>query len=273
MKYIREARMGAPKSFKTGAVVGTYPKPLLVFVFDEEGLGVIPSSGVVTPAGYVKLDCCYEDIEFIKPSQINEYLLKDPSSLKKVTAVDFCDTIDKQITLTVAPVANRDPFDKFATMLNAMVVHCNHGLPLPWRTVVLDPLTRFNDIVYLFVAAIAPDSLKDLRLSYPLVSGKIQQFVGVITALPAHIVVIMHVQSDRNEKTGEVMETPMFFGNYRQKIQSQFTSFFYATMEGGKPVVHTRNYSYAKGIGATFPVGLPDPCAPDFASIYGKELK
>jgi hypothetical protein len=51
MKYIREGRMGPPKSFKTGAVLGTYPKPLLCLEFDESGGDIIPSkgSGVETP--------------------------------------------------------------------------------------------------------------------------------------------------------------------------------------------------------------------------------
>jgi hypothetical protein len=272
IKYIREGRMGPPKAFKTGAVVGTYPKPLLVFVFDEEGLSVIPQRGVKAPASYLPLDCCYEDIEFIKPTQIVEYLKKKPEELRKITAVDFCDTVDKRMTQDITVVADRAPFDTFATMLNSMVTNVRMGVPLPWKTIVFDPLTRFNDIVYMFVAALGgPELTKDLRLSYPHVSGKIQQFVGVITALPAHVVVIMHVQADVT-KLGQIIETPMFFGNYRQKINSQFTSFFYAVMEGGKPMIRTKDYGYARGIGATFPAGLPDPCQPDFTSIYGREL-
>ena len=270
MKYIREGRMGPPFSFKTGAVVGTYPKPMLVFLFDEEGLSVIPSRNVPSVPGNIPLDCVYEDITRIKPSEIGDYLLKEPPT--KITAVDFCDTIDKQMTTDLVPVKNRAPFDSFATMLNKIVTHDNQGKPLPWKTIVLDPLTRFNDIAWMFVCAVAPtDFLKDNRTSFPLVSNKIQQFIGVITALHAHVVIIMHVQADKDEKLGSVMETPMFFGSYRQKIHSQFTGMFYAVKENGRPVIRTRNYNYAKGIGARFPADVPDPCQPDFNSIYGKE--
>lgn len=272
MKYIREGRMGAPKSFKTGAVVGTYPKPLLVFMFDEEGLSVIPSRGVVPPPSYISIDSVWEDIKFVRPEDIPGMLLTPAEQLPRITAVDFCDTQEKVLTSSVAPIANRGPFDRFATMLNTLATHSFKGNPLPWKTVVLDPLTRFNDIVFAFVAACASDLMKDNRLSYPLVSAKIQQFVGVFTSLKAHVVCIMHVQSDKDEKLGNILETPMFYGSYRQKISSQFTSFFYACIEGGKPVVHTRNYNYARGVGATFPAGLPDPCAADFKSIYGKEI-
>lgn len=273
MKLIREGRMGPPKACKTGCVVGTYPKPMLVFVFDEEGLSVIPQRGTKVPAGYVEFDCLYEDIVRVKPDEVASYLTKDPKDLPKIMAVDFCDTIDKQMTLVTTPVVPNDvPFTKFAGMLNALAAHSFAGKDLPWKTVVLDPLTRFNDIVFSFVAMKAPDTIKDNRLSYPLVSAKIMQFVGVLTSLRAHVVCIMHVQADRDEKLGNVLETPMFFGGYRQKIQSQFTAFFYAVIEGGKPVVRTRNYSYARGIGATFPVGLPDPCPADFKSIYGTEI-
>ena len=128
MKYIREGRMGPPFSFKTGAVVGTYPKPMLVFLFDEEGLSVIPSRNVPSVPGNIPLDCVYEDITRIKPSEIGDYLLKEPPT--KITAVDFCDTIDKQMTTDLVPVKNRAPFDSFATMLNKIVTHDNQGQAL-----------------------------------------------------------------------------------------------------------------------------------------------
>lgn len=56
MKQIREIRWGPPKSFKTGAVAGTYPKPLLYFGFEEAGLDVIPMRTTTLSRDAVPMD-------------------------------------------------------------------------------------------------------------------------------------------------------------------------------------------------------------------------
>src|SRR6266576_6273881 len=71
-KYIREGRMGPPFSYKTGAVVETYPKPMLVLEFDPSGLDVVK-----------------QPIERIEYTKLSEYCKKEQSALPPVLAIEF----------------------------------------------------------------------------------------------------------------------------------------------------------------------------------------
>jgi len=75
-KLIRELRMGPPKQFKTGAVVGTYPKPLLLCQFDRGGVDIVPPRAFVADKDSIPMDVCYEDIVFEKPGDMAKVLAK-----------------------------------------------------------------------------------------------------------------------------------------------------------------------------------------------------
>lgn len=272
MKYIREGRMGPPKSFKTGAVVGTYPKPLLAFVFDEGGLDVIPPRANPQPKDSIAFDCVHEDIVWVKPSEISNAMSKPMAEQPRITAIDFCDANIKQMDLGFKPTGTSTPYSAFMTTLNAIVTTAYNGTPLPWKTVVLDPVTGLSDVIYLHIGAMSPGSLADARQWASQIGGKVQQTVSVITQLPAHVVIIMHSMIEKHELMGTIIELPKIYSGYRDNIGAHLSQFFYATKENGKPIIWTTDMMYVRGIGARWPQGLPAKCGPDFNSIYGREL-
>lgn len=274
MKLIREGRMGPPKSFKTGAVVGTYPKPMLVLSFDEGGLDVIPSKTMPRNNDLVQFDCVAEDIVWIKPTEITTALAKPESEQPKITAIDFCDSRVKQTDLAFKVTGNSEPYSMVMSVINALVTADGRTTrsSLPWKTIVFDPVTGFSDIVLLLIAANQPNSLADARQWASMIGSKVQQVVGVLTSLPAHIVILMHSQYEKNELMGSIVELPSIYSGYRDKIGAYLSQFLYATKTAGKPVVWTTDQMFVRGIGCRWPQGLPPICAPDFRSIYGKEL-
>jgi hypothetical protein len=78
-KLIRELRWGPPKSFKTGAVTGTYPKPMLYLGFDVDGLSVIPSKNAIKGNDLVPFDVAFEDIVVCEPGKLSEWVKKPMS--------------------------------------------------------------------------------------------------------------------------------------------------------------------------------------------------
>ena len=274
MKMIRELRMGLPKSFKTGATVGSYPKPMFVFSFDEEGLSVIPSKRVTLDSNQIKMDCCLEDIVWIKPEEVNTYCDKPESEQPKIVAIDFCDTKVRQLLCELKPTGDTAPFAKVMTALNALITKngSEARTSLPWKTVVFDNLTAFGEFAQLMVAGLNLEMAKDMRLLAPLVGGKVAQLVGVLTSLPTHVVVLAHTFLDKDEKAGVITELPIILSRYRDKVGAGFSQYLYATKKLGRPILWTTDQMFVRGIGCRWPANLAAEIQPDFMSIYGKEL-
>lgn len=257
MKLIRELRMGSSKQYKTGAVVSTYPKPLLVLEFDQEGLDIIK-----------------EPIIPVKPEEIESLCKKTKEELgNKIYALDFCDTQVKVMTEIYQPAGAEKPFKQFVSTVNTLVKTPGNGAS-PWATVVLDSISGLSDTILAHVASTSNSSLASALKWAPMIGQKLHQCMGVMTGLPCHVVFICHSTSPAtNETTQEVTIVPIVPSQWmRDRIGSLVSQFFYQIIEGKVAKVFTRNQGYVKGIGCRWPDGLEDKVGADFNSIYGKVL-
>lgn len=274
MKLIREGRFGLPKSFKTGGVVGTYPKPMLWVGFNGEELDVIPSKKQAPVNGDIALDVTYEDIVFIKPNELATWAKKPEVEQPKVLAVDFGIRFPESkdpLQLTVyRPIADDVPMQKFIEAGNHL---CK--LPsVPWKTVVFDNLSDLSDVCLMHIAAFQSGAMADARQWASMVGNKTIQVVNAFHLIPANTVFLMHSQIEKNELTGQVLEVARIYSGVRDVFGKLFSAFLYATKQPGtgKPVVWTTDQGFVRGIGVRWPAGLPAVCGPDYKSIYGREL-
>lgn len=274
MKYIRELREGAPKSFKTGAVVGSYPKPMLVFLWDRAGLDVVPSSKVIVPPTEFQFDVRYEEIKFLQPGQLASMLNVPLAEQPKILAISYADAKPGELDLLLKPIADSTPFQQFILNdFNAVVRHLQAGRALPWKTVVKDSLSGYQDVLLSHIAAFNPNALADARQWAAQIGAKIVQTISALTSWPCHVVVTSHVTVEKQENTQMVKELPDMYSANRYNIGRLFSQMFYATKNGTRPVLWPHDQMYVVGTGARWPVGLDkviDP--PSFQAIYGKEV-
>ncbi len=271
MKYIREGRMGTQKTCKTGAVVGTYPKPMLVLLYDEGGLDVIPAKDKPLNKDLMQFDVVAEDIVTIKPRDFLTWANKPPTEQPRVLCVDFNDVNTKQATLDFKPIATSEVQQNTIDVVNKLATMSAAG-PLPWRTVVLDPVTRLQDAIISHIAAYNSDALKNAMQWAPMVGSKVYQILGVLTSLNAHVVVLFHSAQEKDEKTQMIQENAVVYGSKsRVAVGALFSQWFYAAKQGNKPVIWTQDQGFVKGVGGRTSAGLPAVCGADFTSIYGKD--
>ena len=252
IKLIRELRMGPPKCWKTGAVVGTYPRPLLVLNFDQEGLDVITEA--ITPISVV-------DFETVCKLPVD----KQPP----LSVVDFCDTQVKLMTEVYVPQGATKPFKEFVETVNRLVrVGC------PWKTIVLDSASGLGDAILAHIAATNASSLASALKWAPMIGGKVHQCMGVMTSIQSHVVFIFHASTpEKDETTQQVEITPLVASKWaRDRVGSLVSQYFYQCIESGKPIIHTRDNGYVRGIGCRWPNGLAPKVGATFKDIYGKEL-
>lgn len=274
-KYIRELRMGRPKMLKTGAVVGTYPKPLLYFGFDRDGISIIPRKSYVAADSAVKLDCCYEDVFFADTGSMSKQLAKPEQP--KIVCFDYTKDMPLELMLTYTPQAAQLAAERFQAPLagdyNQLVAFYRKTGAIPFKTVVVDSMTGYGEMIKSHLASFNPNAMVDARQWAYMTGEKQRQLCLSMTGLPAHVVVIFHTtEPEVNEETKMINELPNAYAkSFRDVVGGLFSQYFYATKEGGKPVIKNADHMFVKGVGSRWPAGLPATVAPDFTSIYGKE--
>lgn len=270
MKFIRESRMGPPKSFKTGAIVGTYPKPLLYLGFDRGGLDVVPPKSVVLPPDYVKFDVRYEEIVHARADEMSKWLAAPEQP--RVLAFDFTVAGVTDLDMLFKPAAMSKPLQDFTSAYNTVSAHLRAGRPLPWKTVVFDSITGYEDIILNHISSFNPSAMGDARQWAGQTGAKVRATILSLTSWPCHVACILHTMIDKSELTGMIAELPsVFSAGLRNDINGLFSQVFYATKQNGKPVLWTTDQQLVRGIGPRFPAVIANVVAPDFASIYGKE--
>lgn len=255
-KVIRELRFGPAKCYKTGAVVSSYPRPLLCLQFDQEGLDIIKEP--ITSIGVDKLK------DFLNAAKAKGEKYVEP----KIYELDFCDKNEKLMSAVYQPNGNSAPFSNFVSTINDLVKIC-----CPFKTVVIDSLSGVGDAILAHIAATSPSSLGSALKWAPMIGGKIYQCISVVTSLGCNVVFIMHASSPQtNETTASTDITPLLPSQWaRDRVGTLVSQFFYQCKDGGKPMIYTTDQVYVKGIGCRWPSNLPSKVGPLFNDIYGKE--
>lgn len=273
MKLIRELRWGPPKCFKTGAVVGTYPKPLLYIGFDTGGLDVIPSKAQPPIETLVKLDCCYEDIVFCEPGELSKWAAKPKAEQPKILALDYAKLRPSTLTLDFSPSKSSLALQKFQDPQFGDFNKLAGKAELPWNTIVWDGVTGYMEAVLSHFSSIAPNRLADARDWAFQVGQMVKRVMCSMTMLPCHSITLMHDEMEKNDLSQQISIIPSVYGKELKNIAGAFYSqYFYAKKNAmKKPVVLMSDEMFVRGVGGRWPV-LSGEIAPDFKSIYGKEL-
>lgn len=258
--------MGPPKTWKTGAVVTSYPKPMLVLEGDEGGLDVIQSP-----------------ILWIKPSddstnELENYCKIPTKDLTSICAVQFNYKEAQSLNDLFKPTGDVKTFNNFnKTFNNLFIKGC------PWRTVVVDPVTVVQELVLASFASTNAKKMEDAQKWAGAVGEKVKRIMATIFTLPCHVVIIMHtaareVMDPDTRQVKEVTQEPVLYGKVRNFIGSLPSQFFYQDRKvvGGKSTafVQTTPDSRVKGIGVRWPQGLDSEVSPPtYDKIYASSIK
>ena len=272
-KLIRELRWGPPKSFKTGAVVGTYPKPLLYFGFDVDGLSVIPAKAALKNEQLVQFDCCYEDIVFCEPGKLGEWVKKPAAEQPKILCVDYTKIRPQVLTLEYSPLKSQEALQKFQDPMTGDFNKLCGKTELPWKTIVLDGVTGYMEVVMSHFSSLNANRMADARDWAFQIGQMVKRLMCSMTMMPCHTVILMHDEMEKNELSQQISVIPSVYGKELKNITGGlFSQYFYSMKsQSGKPVVLMNDKMFVRGVGGRWPV-LQGEVAPDFKSIYGKEL-
>lgn len=265
-KLIRELRMGKPMTYKTGAVIGSYPLPMLVLSGDPHGTTIIPALAPPITSPF-KMQVTTNDVQFISHMDLISMTATAPT--KKVTVYSFSQGGSPALSDLYQPSPDALSYSQFNQVGNALLKRC------PWKTVIIDPITELQNIIFSHLAATNAGQLSTPMKWAPSIGMKVCNTLSTFHRLPAHLVAIFHTSSpDKDETTSQIEISPVLYSSKaRDTVGGLFAQVFASDIIGGKPIILTRPQGFYKGIGCKWPHGLPDVCGADFDSIYGNAVK
>lgn len=272
MKLIRELCWGPPKSFKTGHLL-TFPKPMLVFLFDVDGLSILPSKNMPRDNALIQFDCVYEDVVYCAPGKLKEWVNKPMEQQPKVLCVDYTKVRPSKLNLEYLPLKSQEGLQLFQDPVNGDFNQIAGRTILPWKTVGWDGVTGYMETVLSHFSSMNPNRMADARDWAFRVGQMVKAVMVCMTMLPCHVVVLMHDELDKNELNGQVNIIPSVYGKELKNISGGlFSQYFYAKKNSmGKPVILSNDAMFLKGLGGRWPI-LNGETSPEFNSIYGKEI-
>lgn len=189
--------------------------------------------------------------------------------LKPITVLDLSFKASTNMETAYSPAKDEDVFAQTVNTINLLR---GTGAKLPFKTILVDPVTELSDAIWRHQAVLNTAALSDARKWAGNIGMKVGQVIGYVNALPTNTVFVFHTETNTDEETKKVTEQPMVYSKLRNYLGGLFSQFFYQHDWVGKPTLRTKSFDLVQGIGARWPANLPEFIEPPtFDKIYGKE--
>lgn len=104
------------------------------------------------------------------------------------------------------------------------------GAELPFETFVLDSLTTFSDLSMEYLIAANPGIKRTVTKGaqmpvlqdYQMARIWFKQMVTALLSLDSHVIVTAHIQTEKDEMTGQILRTPMMAGKLARELPIYF---------------------------------------------------
>ena len=253
MRYISELRFGLPMTYKTGSVVGSYPKPMLVLLFDRHGLEIFD-----------------KPMQALAPANLAKFCAQPAADIPPVTYIDF--SVFKKADLDFrsigfGPVPDSTGAEAIGDTINALR---KMGSKIPFKTVVLDSLTEMCNVLHEHVGKIGGEKyISDARKWAGAVGGMSKNILDRFHLLQAHTVCIAHSEKMTNESGAVIGEEPMMYSKLREYLQAMFSQVIYQQHDGKNATVRVKPFGYVRGLGCKWPHHEKEVLPASFTGIYG----
>jgi len=220
----------------------TFPQPLLVLAFDP--------TDKLKP--YLKLGT---------PSS----LATDERGTETRDVFDDAGTVICRVEYYI----DRDPQDPdaYQRFLDRLGVSGWHD---GYATIVLDSVTFCELAARKYAQYVLNPNVKDGRQWYAASTESLEELCMIrLAGLHTNVVVIAHVDEDRDEVMGYMVRNPAFPGRLRKRVASGFGEFYRAYTrlgdDGTEYVWQTRG---SQEWNAASQINAPDPCVPQYAALW-----
>lgn len=161
----------------------------------------------------------------------------------------------------------------FQRFLNRMATLTRDELAA-WATVVIDSVTAMELCKRKQAQYKLLPHVKEPRLWFAASTDALEEMLMIrFAGLPTNVVVLAHVDEDKDEFHGEMIRNPSAPGRLRKRLASQYAELYrthVAKDERGNRV-HVLQTRTDGRFHASTQLGAPDPCAPEYEKLWERE--
>jgi len=217
------------------------------------------------PGGYNSLRRNYDRIE---PGTL-EATLKEQHP--ECIVIDYCATIAPTISDTPGRSGRRAPAEK---AYKALIADINVAIMADSvANLVVDGLTGLGELVLNAILALNKRD-KAIYEDWGQAIDKLLEIVSVCASACSTFVMLCHLQTDKDEITGRIKETPLVYGKQLpNKLMALFDNVFAAGYAGTSFFWVTKPQPLMQTIGSRQFDNLPERIHQNFADLFGGKAR
>lgn len=118
----------------------------------------------------------------------------------------------------------------------------------PYKTIVLDSLTTFGDEMMKYLmrinTGIKRPSTQGVQMptlqDYGIARNFFKQLIQELLGFNCNVIVTAHVQTEKDELTGQILRSPMFAGKLAKELPIYFAEVYHSFVKDGKYMAQTK---------------------------------
>lgn len=226
----------------------TFPKPMLVFAFDPYGKD--------TP--YLRAGVPEPLIEAAPGAMTPHRIVRSKKGELKIQLEYFLDADPQKPTA----------YERFMLRLNAFRESREHE---QWATLVVDSVTFMELAARKWSQYVLNATTKEPRQWYAFSTDALEESLMLrFGAIPSNVVVVAHIDKDKDEVHGSFVRNPAAPGRLRERLASAFGEFYRAYVDRGDDgaVQHWLQTRGSQMFPAASQIGAPNPCPPHYEALW-----
>lgn len=247
---------GAGKS----TMAATYPKPMLVWMFDPFGKDEPYLKGAV-PGGIGELQQYPLNITGLGESMITYRDVQHPDGMIRI---EYYHDVNIK-----APTA----YMRFQTRFDVLLP----GEMTVWKTVTLDSVTFMEKLARKWDQYVLNPTAKDPRKWFGASTDLLEEMLMLrFAGLPMNVVVIAHIDQEKDDVHGTFVRNPSAPGRLRRDLSTAFSEIYRLYIgrdEKGGEEFYAAQTRTDNMFNAQTHINAPNPCYPAYSSLwvnYGK---
>ena len=226
---------------------------LKVLVYGNSGSGkTCYAAGFPTPILYLDFDGKVDSAAnyYAKDARLEEIEVRDLS--KKMSS---------------------DPIEELIAIIDKELIPQEKAGAMKYKTIVLDSLTTFSSLCLSHIMRTNPGVKRTVSKQgaqaclqdYGILKREFEKLIPGLLSLPCNIVMLGHIDTAKDELTGELVRGPLMDGSFAKQLSIYFKEVYRSYVEGGKHLLQTKSdYRYACRSQIK---GVPDPMPMAYSEI------
>lgn len=252
--FIHVVDYGPPGSGKS-TFAATFPKPMLVIAFDPLGKeGPYLRRGIVSPE---------MEGEFGQPL-VEVESKKTPG--QTIIRVEYFHDTEVDVDGKYKPIAYRQFLQRFPSLYDEIRAG-------QWKTVVVDTLTFMELSARKLSQYDLDKTSKEPRRWFAAATDMLEEAVMCrLGGLRCNVVILAHVDSDKDEVAGRMVFNPAAPGRMRMRLGGGYPEVYVSKVsrsdKDGSMLYSLQTRSDARYNAASVFLEAPDPCEPEYTKLW-----